>query len=198
MRILKEENYIEEINQIRSRLDEIKVSGYFKGENNADIYYEYYKNKMDSRKNKAVVISHGYSENLVKFTELIHYFYQEGYSVYGIEHRGMARSTRLAQDKTKLHVENFMYYIEDFKTFVETIVKKEEKNNPLYLYAHSQGGLIATGYVEKYPKDFAKVALSAPFYRVHLKYPLWLMKLTARVLIKAGKEEQCVYINNRR
>ena len=197
MDILKEENFTREIKKIRDKLDKNKVSGYFKGENGADIYYEYYKNTTHNKKNKAVVISHGYCETLMKYTEFIYYVFREGYSVYGIEHRGMSRSTHLAKDEDYVHVEDYMYYIKDLKLFVEKIVKREEGNNTLYLYAHSQGGLIGTGYVQKYPKDFAKLVLSSPYYRMYYRLPLWFAKLVARLMILLGKGEECIYRNKK-
>ena len=118
---IKEENYEEEIEKIRIELDTIKVSGTFKGKEDVDIYYEYYVCNTLARKNVSVVISHGFCEELLKYTELIHYYLEEGYSVYGIEHRGMSRSTHLAEevDTAMVHVENYDYYIEDLKKFIQ-------------------------------------------------------------------------------
>ena len=53
----------------RNKLREIKESGYFIGKNHKNIYYEKY--SIDNEKGR-IVISHGFSECIDKFTEMIY------------------------------------------------------------------------------------------------------------------------------
>ena len=80
------------IKEVERKLNVKKESGYFKGCNNISIYYEKF---IVENEKGSIVISHGFTECLEKFTELIYYFTEMGYSVYGLEHRGHGRSSNL-------------------------------------------------------------------------------------------------------
>lgn len=77
-----------------------------------------------------------------------------------MEHRGHGRSGRLGQDELQVEVEDYNYYIYDFKKFIDTIVKKN--NDELYLYGHSLGGTIGALFLEEYSDYFEKAVLSSP------------------------------------
>lgn len=194
---LEEEKYKKDIVDIRKKLDEIKISGYYGGMDKTHIYFEYYKNNTENKKNRSIVISHGFCENLVKYTEFIWYFYNKGYSVYGLEHRGMGRSTHLGIDESQVHVESFDHYIYDLKRFVDDVVKKEVGSDELYIFGHSLGGLITTRYIQMYPDDFKKVILSSPFYGVNLEIPTKLAKRVSGVIIKVGKSKDYTMIHKK-
>ena len=190
---LTEETFSTNIIRVRKHLDRIKGSGYIDGINKTSIYYEKYVNKNT---NKVIVISHGFCENLIKLTELIYYFYKKGYSVYGIEHRGMGRSTHLGEDMTQVHVEKFDYYLLDMNKFINEIVKKDCPDKKIYLFGHSLGGLIATRYVQENPNDIEKLVLCSPFYGAKLKFPYWIVQMVSKAYIKAGREKKYVLIHD--
>ncbi len=194
---LEEGKYEEDIKEIRKKLDEIKISGYYGGMDKTHIYFEYYKNNTQNKKNKSVVISHGFCENLIKYTEFIWYFYNKGYSIYALEHRGMGRSTHLGIDESQVHVESFDHYIYDLKRFVDDIVKKEALDDELYLFGHSLGGLISTRYIQMYPEDFKKVILSSPFYGVNLEISSKLAKGVSGAVVKIGKSKEYTLIHKK-
>ena len=194
---IKEENYVKEIKEIRHNLDKIKISGYYGGMDKTHIYFEYYKNNTENKRNKSVVISHGFCENLIKYTEFIWYFYKKGYSIYALEHRGMGRSTHLGKDSSQVHVDQFDHYIYDLKRFVDDVVKKEIKDDRLYLFGHSLGGLISTRYVQMYPEDFEKIILSSPFYSSNIDVPNKLAKIASGVIVKVGKSKDYTLIHKK-
>ncbi len=77
------------------------------------------------------------------------------------------------------YVENFDYFVDDLKTFVEKEAKPA--NERLFLLAHSMGGAIASLYLEKFNADFSAAALSSPMHQPDLS-PIpnkacWLLKL---------------------
>ena len=178
------------VENIKEKLSKIKEVGYFEGKNNAKIYYEKY--SIDNEKGR-IVISHGFSECIDKFTEMIYYFTEMGYSVYAIEHRGHGRSGSLGKThKNQINVEKFKYYVDDLKTFLDKIVV--EKDTDLYLYAHSMGGAIGTMFLEEYNGYFKKAILSAPMMEIKTgDFPKWMAYIISSLYIIAGKGDKYLF-----
>ncbi len=114
----------------------------------------------------SILLVHGFSESLVKFTELIHYFNQQGYEVFALEHRGHARSGRLGRDDYQVHVESWAYYVDDLQDFTNQIVVPRAQG-PLLLYAHSMGGAIASAMMVREPELFQAAVLTAPMLQIN-------------------------------
>lgn len=178
------------VENIKEKLSKIKEVGYFEGKNNAKIYYEKY--SIDNEKGR-IVISHGFSECIDKFTEMIYYFTEMGYSVYGIEHRGHGRSGSLGKThKNQINVEKFKYYVDDLKTFLDKIVVKKDVD--LYLYAHSMGGAIGTMFLEEHNGYFKKAILSAPMMEIKTgDFPKWMAYIISSLYIIAGKGDKYLF-----
>lgn len=158
-------------------LDSLIQTGYITGKKDATLYYEKY---VLADAKGTVVISHGFTETLDKYHEMIYYFLQMGYSVYGMEHRGHARSGRLGIDANQINVEDFEYYVKDLKTFLDEVVVKEATNENLYIFGHSMGGGIATRFLETYSGYFKAAILSSPMLEVNTgTIPAWLAKALA-------------------
>ncbi|MBR2066977.1 MAG: alpha/beta fold hydrolase [Solobacterium sp.] len=123
----------------------------------------------------AIVISHGFCEFFGKFHELAYRFYQQGYSIFFVEHRGHGDSQReFPFEDQRVHINSYQQYVNDFHCFMEQIVKPNSKTNHLYLFGHSMGGNIATLYLEQYPEDFSCAVLSAPMLKMDFgKVPDW-------------------------
>ncbi len=133
--------------------------GYFENKEGGLLHYNYIIREDSTR---AMVISHGYCEFAYKFTEIIWYFYQMGYSVFILEHRGHGYSYRLVDNMSKVHVEHFQDYVDDFDLFLHNIVIPRVKDADLYLFAHSMGGAIGALYLEQNPYVFKKAILTSP------------------------------------
>lgn len=147
----------------------------------------YYRSYLLPEDKGTVVISHGFTENTRKYDEVIYYFLKAGYSVYIIDHREHGYSTRFDEDLSKVSMKDFQTYIDDFVYFVENIVKKETKEEPLYLYAHSMGGAIGATVLEDYPELFEKAVLSSPMMEINLGVPQNVGKLVSNFMIAIGK-----------
>ncbi|EKQ55196.1 MAG: lysophospholipase [Clostridium sp. Maddingley MBC34-26] len=162
---ISQSNYKEEmLNKVEPYLEKKKKSGYIIGENNLELYYE----KFIVKNPKAsVVICHGFGEFTEKYYELIYYFMKENYSVFIMEHRGHGRSKRLGIDNSQINVENFNYYIEDFKKFIDEIVIPHSNNKNLFLFGHSMGGGIGTLFLEEYIDYFNAAVLSSPMHGIN-------------------------------
>ncbi len=174
---ISEANYAESMAEVETKLEKIRQSGYFTGKNNLQIYYEKY---LVSNAKAGVVISHGLGENITKYREVIYYLINQGYSVFGIDHRGHGRSGRLGIDETQISIEKFDYYVEDFKTFMDQIVLKESTTN--LLYTHSMGGAIGALFLERYSNYFQAAILSTPMMDINTgKYPELAIKAIANL-----------------
>ena len=160
MNWIKEVNYKEIMKTtVEPYLAERMENGYFERNPSEKIYFEHY--KADSPKG-IIVISHGFTESIKKFTESIYYMLQEGYEVWGVDHRGHGRSFRMNDNPHVVHVENFEDYILDLVYFTENVVKPESEDLPLYLYCHSMGGCIGAWTISVYQTLFDKAVLSSP------------------------------------
>ena len=123
------------------------------------IYYEHF--RADSPRG-AVVISHGFTESIKKFTESIYYLLQAGYEVWGVDHRGHGRSFRHNDNHLVVHAERFDDYVSDLQHLTETRVKPAAGELPLYLFCHSMGGCVGVRLIETCPTLFEKAVLSSP------------------------------------
>ena len=157
---IREENYAE---QMRTKVEPYvaarKESGTFERVPLQRIYYEHFHAEAPKG---VIVISHGFTESIQKFTESIYYMLCAGYDVWGFDHRGHGRSFRLNGNPYVVHVEHFRDYVEDLHHLVEKLVKPAAGALPLYLYCHSMGGCVGARVIEQYPALFDKAVLSSP------------------------------------
>ena len=148
---------------------EIGSGGFFKGEKGIRNYYKYFlQNIMDNEKG-AIVISNGRRENVLKYKEIIFDLYNNGYSVYIVDHRGQGFSERInISDKQMGHIDDFDFYVSDLKKYYNEFVKINH-HKKIFLLAHSMGAAIGTRYIEKFTNDFDVAAFSSPMFG--LKFP---------------------------
>lgn len=126
----------------------------------------HYQTLINPEEKAAIVMSHGFCEFISKYTETLYYFYQMGYSVFIVEHRGHGLSDRQVKGLCKVHVDRFEDYIVDFNEFIEKVVIPESITERLFLFAHSMGGAIGALYLEKYPRVFERAILSSPMIKL--------------------------------
>lgn len=161
---LSEDTYSECIqNEVEPYLKTRMTEGTVK---NGDISLAYRIYKAEDAK-KSIVISHGFTEYMDKYNEVIYYYLKGGYDVYMMEHRGHGDSTREVEDTSLVYVDSFDDYQSDFKTFMDEIVVKDNGNKPMYLFAHSMGGAIATRFIEDNQGYFKAAVLSSPMLDVN-------------------------------
>lgn len=181
------------VEDIRKKLIYIKSSGTFIGEKNNKIYFEKYIVKNEKGR---IVISHGFTECIEKYMEIIYYFTREGYSTFIMEHRGHGRSGSLgANNTTQINVEDFNYYISDLKLFIDNEVSINSKSK-LFLFSHSMGGAIGIMFLEKYPTYFSKAILSSPMLQIAIgKVPVFLARVVAKLALLMGKGDEFILGN---
>ena len=179
-------NWITEENYAQRMLTEVEPyvagrceAGYDERVKGRRIYYEHF--LADSPKG-VIVISHGFTESVKKFTESVYYMLQAGYEVWGIDHRGHGRSHRENVNPYVVHVERFWDYVLDLKHLTEKHVRPAAGSLPVYLYCHSMGGCIGAWTIEAYPQLFDKEVLSSPMLGLSFgRIPVPVMYLGATV-----------------
>lgn len=183
MIFLGEEDYMDKILHIVAPiLSKYRATGYFNGSDGTKIYYESY---LHPEEKATVVISHGFCEFTAKFEEVIYYFFEAGYSVYILDHRGHGYSARSVSDKSKVYVRSYDEYVLDFHEFITKVVLKDNIHRQLILYAHSMGGAIGALYLEQYPGVFSCAILSSPMLEIDSgiipKPVVWLVMLLKKL-----------------
>jgi lysophospholipase len=149
------------------------TDGFFTANDGTKLHYTFVKNEQEKA---AVVISHGFCEIIAKYDETIYYLYQLGYSVYFIDHRGHGYSGRKVPEFDKVCIGSFDEYVDDFRQFMDEIVKKNSPDTTYLLFAHSMGGAIGALFLEKYPDYFKAAVLSSPMIKMRCgKMPDWLV-----------------------
>lgn len=134
-----------------------------------------------------IVVLPGRSEPYLKYAEVFYDLYSQGYDIYSYDHRGQGLSPHLSSHRAQIgHIDDFLYFVEDLRTFTETEVKPRAMG-PLYLLAHSMGGGIAARYLIEYPGAYARAVLSAPM--IDLKttpYPRPVARLIVAAATRIG------------
>ncbi|MGX9462648.1 alpha/beta fold hydrolase [Shewanella sp. A14] len=120
-----------------------------------------------SNSQRAIVISNGRVESYIKYQELMFDLYQQGFSVYALDHRGQGLSDRLTHNAHQGYVDKFSDYTADFTQFIHQIVQRQQ-HDELFLVAHSMGGAIAVDYLNQYPNTFTAAVFSAPMFGIKL------------------------------
>ncbi|MGS0675366.1 alpha/beta fold hydrolase [Shewanella sp. 0m-4] len=128
-----------------------------------------------------IVLSNGRVESYLKYKELMFDLYQQGYSLFAIDHRGQGLSARTTANPHLGYIDKFQRYIDDFAEFVTHIVKPIPSEN-YYLVGHSMGGAIGTLYLQQHPATFKAAVFSAPMYGIKLPLPRGFIRGLASLL----------------
>lgn len=142
------------------------------GTNNITIHYCAMVQDIES---PAMIMVNGRTESYLKYQSLINDFYQLGYSIYMLDHRGQGLSQRLLSNHHKGHVEEFAYYVDDLALFIDSVVKPNEHSHHVLL-GHSMGGTIATRYVQTKPHMIEKMILASPMHGILLPAPQFIVE----------------------
>lgn len=186
--IIKEQAYAEQMKHtIEPYLAERKQEAFLERDSDRKIYYVRY--QADNAKG-VILISHGFTETADKYCEPAYYFLKAGFHVYIPEHLGHGRSTRLVEDLSLVHIDDYRTYVEDLLA-AASAAKAAYPELPLYLYGHSMGGGIAACAAAKEPDIFTKLILSSPMIRPQTgRVPWTAVKAAVPVKLRLGKEKE--------
>jgi lysophospholipase len=130
---------------------------------------------------RAIVISNGRVESYIKYQELMFDLYQQGFSVYALDHRGQGLSDRLTHNPHQGYVANFTDYTEDLTQFIEQVVRQQQ-HDELFIIAHSMGCTIASDYINQHPNTFTAAVFSAPMFGIRLPFTKPIIRWLAQKL----------------
>ena len=141
----------------------------FEGGGGVHLFYRFYKPK--EYKN-VIVYLHGLGDHSGRYVYPIEYLIDHGIAFYGLDHRGHGKS-----GGKRGHVDRFSQYVDDLKTFMNIVKKREGVDKAFFLFGHSMGGLIAARFVEEYPHVVRGLMLSSAALEPNREPP----PLTARL-----------------
>ena len=111
-----------------------------------------------------IIFVTGWSESFLKYSEVIHKLYDSGFSIYTYDHQSQGLSGRWLAEPQSTWIHSFDDYVDDFIFFVTTI-SRETSKLPMYLLAHSMGGLVSSIAMSRLPTLINRAVLSAPMFR---------------------------------
>ena len=171
MKIIQEENYEYAMrNEVEPYLaahcrDKFvtgaKEDGQGKTTRAAKLHVKFYETE---RPRGVVIVSHGFTEGVPKYDEMVYYFLKAGYHVCIPEHTGHGLSYRLTEDPSLVHIDTWKRFVRDFLKICHHTVRRYP-NLPRFLFAHSMGGAIGTIAAAWEPDLFQKIILSSPMIR---------------------------------
>jgi lysophospholipase len=121
-----------------------------------------------------IVVVNGRSESWLKYGELFHDLYRDGYSVYSYDHRGQGLSPHLVATIPQLgHIDRFLEYSRDLNAFMEGVIRPVHPgSNGLFLIAHSMGAAVAAQVMETHAPPFEAAVFIAPMFEINTNpYP---------------------------
>ncbi|PYP86588.1 MAG: alpha/beta hydrolase [Blastocatellia bacterium AA13] len=125
------------------------------------------------------ILVHGFGEHSGRYGALTSHLSARGCSVTGYDQRGHGKS-----DGARGHVERFKDYEDDLGLMIRRVVSNEAPL-PLFLVAHSMGGLIALRYLLRNDPAIRGAVISAPLVGVAARVPphkLLIGKISAALM----------------
>ncbi len=141
-----------------------------------------------------VVLAHGAAEHIGRYTHVFEALTANGLACLGYDHRGHGDS-----GGKRVFLTRFGEYVEDLHTVVQ-LAQTKAPGLPVYLLAHSMGGLVGAGYLVDYPSGPLRGAvISGPALGLALKVPAWknalgkaMSKVWPTLAIPTGVEPRLV------
>lgn len=134
-----------------------------------------------------VVISPGMTEPAIKYAELAHDLLQAGYGpVFVIDHRGQGFSDRVTGNPQKTHIDDFQLYVNDFRDFMNNVVRPNKSPKKTVVIGHSMGATIVSLYTLTQRNDFAAFVFSAPMFQIQLPFGKKIIRIVNKIVCMIG------------
>ncbi|MEC7488904.1 MAG: alpha/beta hydrolase [Pseudomonadota bacterium] len=112
--------------------------------------------------NGTVVLLHGRTEFIEKYTETIIELIQRRYEVWSMDWRGQGLSQKTFTKPRKGHIDKFETYLLDLEFFLNRVIKPQ--GIPPLLLAHSMGGHIAARALLEGHTKFRGLIITSPMF----------------------------------
>lgn len=130
--------------------------GGFTGCNDLDLYYQCWRPVSGDTARAAVLVVHGHGEHSGRYGNLVDCLVPSGFAVYALDQRGHGRSPG-----RRGHVDRFDEFDQDVRAF-RALIREREPGRPVFMIAHSLGGLIGLYSALRDPGGLAGVVASGP------------------------------------
>lgn len=118
-------------------------------------------------------VIHGYGEHCNRYGFLAEFFAQNGFQVTIFDLPGHGHTYG-----RRCHINNFKHYLDVSRAVLDDVLKSDSQNLPLFIFAHSMGGLIAALLLEdEMPANLKATALTSPYLGCAIPLPKIIMKL---------------------
>lgn len=115
----------------------------------------------EATKPKAIVqIAHGMAEHIERYSDYAKALTNEGYIVYGNDHRGHGKTAGSNENLGFFADENGWDLVVEDMHELTNIIKIENPKLPIFLFGHSMGSFLSRTYMQRYGKDVNGVILS--------------------------------------
>jgi alpha-beta hydrolase superfamily lysophospholipase len=136
------------------------AEGTFPGDGGTPLYYQCWLPQTTTRAVLAVV--HGFFEHSGRYENLANWLVPRGYAVFALDQRGHGRSPG-----KRGQLDSLDQVHGDIRGFL-ALAHAEVPDVPLFLFGHSQGGLLVLNYVLHDPSGVRGVVTSSPCLRQRL------------------------------
>ncbi len=113
----------------------------------------------------AVALMHGYGEHSGRYDHVAGALVRAGYNVMAIDARGHGRSTG-----ERAHVGRFHDYVSDL-AMLKRKIESTWPDLPLFVFGHSNGGLIALRYALTQPAGVTGFVVTSPLVKIKAEIP---------------------------
>jgi alpha-beta hydrolase superfamily lysophospholipase len=117
-----------------------------------------------------ILLLHGIFEHSRRYEELAVFMAGAGLSTYALDLRGHG-----ASEGRGGYVRRFEILLQDVDRFRREVQGLAPPGVPVFLVAHSMGGLIALRYLQEYETTIAGAVISAPWLGTAAPLPRWLI-----------------------
>lgn len=132
--------------------------GTFSGAREAHIFHQSWLPDGDVK--AVLLVVHGLGEHSGRYMNLVNRFVPLGYAVYALDHIGHGKS-----EGQRVFVERFSDFTTTLNQFLD-LVSAQQPGKPVFLFAHSMGGLIGCTYLLEHQARLAGAVISAPAIKV--------------------------------
>ena len=141
---------------------------------------------------KAVIqIAHGMAEPILRYDYFANKLCENGYIVYGNDHRGHGLTAKNKEEFGYLGDNGFMAMVENMKD-LSKIIEKNHPKLPLILFGHSMGSFLSQRYAQIYGDSIDGLILSATSGKPPLKMNFGILLSKIEMKLKGEKHRSTI------
>ncbi len=131
----------------------------------------------------AIIVTHGYGEDIDLYYETIKRYQRMDYDVYAMDWHGQGASGRVNPRNLKQpSTEGMRRHVDDLDVLARQVVKPHNGDKPLIMSTNSMGGHVGMIYLHDHPDVFDGAIMSTPMLDIN---PLGLPRTVFKPLMRA-------------